>query len=253
MRFEALAFAISLTMGAAAASQSSEDIAYFHLNRVKPGMTVQYETARKRHWVWHQKMGDTWSFHVWQIVSGEASGTYMVCSFGLSWKEVDESDQKVGGEEDDPGARVEPYLDAEWESYYRYLPQLSVASNGGFSPSAKLAVTRLLLKPEQVGAFVAAEIKIRAAMRKAGYAGPMRWYQLVSGGETPQFLVLADRANWAAYEQSAEEKLDSMMEKMYGKDQAARIMRDARSAVRSQSVETWQYRADLSFVPAAKQ
>ena len=68
MRFEALAFAISLTMGAAAASQSSEDIAYFHLNRVKPSMTVQYEMARKRHWVWHQKMGDTWSFHVWQIV-----------------------------------------------------------------------------------------------------------------------------------------------------------------------------------------
>jgi hypothetical protein len=252
VRFEALAFAISLAMGAAAASQSSEDIAYFHLNRVKPSMTVQYETARKRHWVWHQKMGDTWSFHVWQIVSGEASGTYMVCSFGLSWKEVDESDQKVGGEEDDSGARVEPYLDAEWESYYRYLPQLSVASNGGFSPSAKLAVTRLLLKPEQVGAFVAAETKIRAAMRRAGYTGPVRWYQLVSGGETPQFLVLADRANWAAYEQSAEEKLDSMMEKMYGKDQAARIMRDAHSAVRSQYVETWQYRADLSFVPAAK-
>ena len=81
----------------------------------------------------------------------------------------------------------------------------------------------------------------------------MRWYQLVSGGETPQFLVLADRANWVAYEQSAEEKLDSMMEKMYGKDQAARIMRDAHSAVRSHYVETWQFRADLSFVPAAKQ
>ena len=32
-----------------------------------------------------------------------------------------------------------------------------------------------------------------------------------------------------------------------------RIMRDAHSAVRSQYVETWRYRADLSFVPAAKQ
>ena len=50
MRSKSLACAISLTMGAAAASQSSEDIAYLHLNRVKPSMTVQYETARKRHW-----------------------------------------------------------------------------------------------------------------------------------------------------------------------------------------------------------
>jgi hypothetical protein len=111
----------------------------------------------------------------------------------------------------------------------------------------------LVLKPEQVGASVAAETKIRAAMTKAGYAGPMRWYQLVSGGETPQFLLFADRADWAGHEQPVEEKLDSMMEKMYGKDQAARLMRVGRSAVSSQHVETWQYRADLSFVPAAKQ
>lgn len=77
------------------------------------------------------------------------------------WKEVVESDQKVGGEEDDPAASVEPYLDAEWESYYRYLLNVSLAPKDGFSPSAKLAVTRLLLKPEEVESFIAAAIKNR--------------------------------------------------------------------------------------------
>jgi len=148
-------------------AQSSGEIAYFHVNRVKPSMTAQYETARKRHWVWHQKMQDAWAYHVWQIVSGEASGTYMVCSFGHSWKEVDESDQRVGGEEDDPSARVEPYLDVEWESYYRYLPNLSLAPKDGFSPSAKLAVTRWLLKQEDVENFLAAQAKIKDALAKA--------------------------------------------------------------------------------------
>ena len=131
--------AICLSVAAAAGAQGSGEIAYFHVNRVKPGMTAQYEAARKRHWVWHQKMADTWSFHVWQIVSGEASGTYMVCSFDHDWKEVDESDQKVGGEEDDPSARVEPYLDAEWESYYRYLPQLSSAPQRTFFAFCKIS------------------------------------------------------------------------------------------------------------------
>jgi len=91
----------------------------------------------------------------------------MVCSFGHSWKEVDESDQRVGGEEDDPSARVEPYLDVEWESYYRYLPNLSLAPKDGFSPSAKLAVTRWLLKQEDVENFLAAQAKIKDALAKA--------------------------------------------------------------------------------------
>ena len=173
------------------------------------------------------------------------------CSFGHSWKEVDESDQLVGGEEDDPAARVEPYLDAEWESYYRYLPQLSLAPKNGFSPSAKLAVTRWLLKQEEVERFATAQLRIKDALEKAGYSGRFRWYQLVNGGETPQFLMLVDRDNWAGYEQALDENLAGIMDKTYGKDRAASIMGDVRGAVRSQYVETWQYRRDLSFVPTA--
>ena len=252
MRFKTFAHLVGLTVATTVLAQSSGYIAYFHVNRVKPSMTAQYETARKRHWVWHQKMQDTWSFHVWQIVSGEASGTYLVCSFGHSWKEVDESDQRTGGEEDDPSASVEPYLDAAWESYYRYLPNVSLAPKDGFSPSPKLAVTRLLLKQEEVESFIAAQSKIKDALEKSGYKGRLRWYQLVNGGETPQFLMLAERDDWAAYEQSPDENLGSIIEKMYGKDRAASILRDIRRAVRSQYVETWQYRPDLSFVPVAK-
>jgi hypothetical protein len=232
-------------------AQSAGNIAYIEVNRAKPSLTAQYEAARKRHWVWHQKMHDTWSFHVWQIVSGEASGTYAVCSFGHSWKEVDESDGRVGGEEDDPAAKVEPYLDAEWESYYRYLPDLSLAPTQGFTPSNKVAVTRLVVKPDRVDTFIVAESKIRRALADARYKGPMRWYQLVSGGESPQFLIFVDRDNWAAYEQSPDEKLGGILEKTYGRDRAAGILRDAVGAVRSKYVETWQYRPDLSFVTAA--
>jgi hypothetical protein len=182
VQFNAVTYLVCLSIASTSHAQSSGDIAYVHVNQAKPGLTVQYLTARKRHWLWHQKMKDTWSFHVWQIVSGEASGTYMVCSFGHSWKDMDESDQRVGGEEDDPAAKVEPYLEAEWESYYRYLPDLSLAPRQGFTPSNKLDVKRLVVKPDQVDAFIAAQSKIRRALADAGYEGHVRWYQLVSGG-----------------------------------------------------------------------
>ena len=117
-----------------------------------------------------------------------------------------------------------------------------------FTPSSKLAVTRFVLKPDQVNAFIAAQSKITRALAAAGYHGPLRWFELVSGGESPQFLRLSDRDNWAAYGQSPDEELDGILEKMYGKEQGASILQEADGAVRSKYVETWQYRPDLSFV-----
>jgi hypothetical protein len=252
MRFHALVGAIFLLVVTVAEAQSPGEIAYLHLNRVKPGMTTQYESTRKRHWLWHKKLGDTWSFQVWQIVSGEATGAYIISSFGHTWKEVDESDRLLGGDED-PGASVEPYLDSESESYYRYVSDLSLAPQN-FSPAPKLAVTRFLLKPEGVNDFLDGVKKIKEGIRKTSYplAGSTRWYQLVSGGEGPQFLLLSDRANWAAFEPPTVKNLDSMMEGAYGKQQGPAILRTVRSAIRSQYLETWQYRSDLSFAPEPK-
>jgi hypothetical protein len=115
-------------------------------------------------------------------------------------------------------------------------------------------VTRFILKSEDENTFLDGVRKIKAAIRKTQYpvAGPIRWYQLVSGGESPQFLLLADRANWAAFEPTSEKTLDTMMEEAYGKEQGETILRSVRSAVRSQYLEAWQYRSDLSFAPAAK-
>ena len=78
---------LSFAAATSAIAQKPEEVAYFHLNRVKSGMVAQYETTRKQHWLWHKRLGDTWSFYVWQIVSGEATGAYVVSSFGHTWKE----------------------------------------------------------------------------------------------------------------------------------------------------------------------
>lgn len=252
MRFRAFVFVIVLAASTPVVAQSSGEVAYFHLNHVKPGMTAQYETTRKHHWLWHKKLGDTWSYHVWQIVSGDATGAYIISSFEHTWKEVDASDQLLAGDED-PGASVEPYLDSESESYYRYRSDLSLAPSN-FSTAPKLAVTRFLLKPEGVNDFLDGVRKINEAIRKTGHplTGPTRWYQLVSGGESPQFLLLSDHASWAAFERPTDETLDAMMEKAYGKEQGASILRTFRGAVRSQYLEAWQYRSDLSFVPRPK-
>jgi hypothetical protein len=252
VRYWAFVCAIFLSAATSPMTQKPEKVAYFHLNRVKPGMVAQYETTRKQHWLWHKKLGDTWSYYVWQIVSGEATGAYVISSFGHTWKEVDESDQLVAGPED-PAGNVEPYLDSELECYFLYRSDLSLAPQE-FSPTGKVAVTRVLLKPESVNDFVNGIRKVNAAIRKTGYplGGATRWFELVSGGESPQFLQLSDRTNWAAFAQSTDKELEAMLEGTYGKKDGAAILRAVRSAIRSQHLEAWQYRPDLSFLPAPK-
>ena len=112
-------------------------------------------------------------------------------------------------------------------------------------------MARVIVKPDQVEAFIAAQSKIKQALTEASNRGAIRWYELVSGGQSPQFLMLADRDNWAAYEQSPDEQLADILEKIYGRDRASSIVQEADRAVQSRYVETWQYRADLSFIAAA--
>ena len=108
-------------------AQQAAHVAYFEQVRIKPGEVEKYETTLKRHWTWHEKQGETWSYFVWSVDTGKNEGAYQVASFGHSWKEVDESNALVAGTpgpEEDP----EPYEQAVEESYYRYRPDLSIGS-----------------------------------------------------------------------------------------------------------------------------
>ena len=39
--------------------QQPGEIAEIHINRIKPGMTQQYEAGRKKHMAWHKSQNDT--------------------------------------------------------------------------------------------------------------------------------------------------------------------------------------------------
>jgi hypothetical protein len=111
-----------------------------------------------------------------------------------------------------------------------------------------------MLKPEGINDFLDGIKKIQDGIKKTHYplAGASRWYQLVNGGETPHFVLVGDRANWASFQPPTDKTLDLMMEEAYGKEQGAAILGALRKAVRSTLTEALQYRPDLSYVAASK-
>ena len=80
-------------------------------------------------------------------------------------------------------------------------------------------------------------------------AGASRWYQLVNGGESPHFVLVA---SWANFQPPTDKTLDAMMEEACGKEQGAAILSSLRKAVRSSLSEALQYRPDLSHIAVGK-
>jgi hypothetical protein len=235
-----------------ALAQQPGKLAEIHINRVKPGMTQQYEAGRKKHMAWHKGQNDTWSWYTWQVVTGQATGSYVVGTFEHNWKDLDGREKFTEADGADAQANMGSSLAGEEESYYVYRDDLSLAPQG--PPAPLISVTHFMLKPDGTNDFVDAVKKVGEGIKKTNYpsSGPSRWYQLANGGESPHFVLVGDRANWGSFQSPTDKSLDAMMAEAYGKEQGAAILSTLRKAVRSIYTEALQYRPDLSYVAGSK-
>ena len=177
-------------------------------------------------------------------------GAYEIVSFGHTWKEVDESNALVAGTpppEEDP----EPYHQTVQESYYKYRPELSIDSHAK-QPLAIASVTQILLKPETVQDFEIAVQRIKQFLSNTGDAPAFsaRWYELVTGGDRPQFLLIEEHRDWASFHGSTE--LDALRNLNRASELPQEIVKSFWQAMRSIYSETWHYRSDLSRFVSGK-
>lgn len=251
MRARSLALAVLFALAAVlpAMSQKPGNVAEIHTNRIKPGMTMQYEAGRKKHMAWHKTQNDPWSWYVWEVQTGEGTGSYVVGTFGHHWKDLDGREKFVQADTADAEANMGASLAGGPTSYYLYRQDLSMAPEA-FPPAPMISITHFMLKPDGTNDFVEAVKKINEGIKKTNYPQPgaSRWYQLANGGEGPHFVLVGDRANWAAFEPPSDKTLDAAMEEAYGKEQGAAILSSVRKTFRSVHTEVLQYRADLSYV-----
>ena len=243
----AVLFIVLLALPALA--EQPGNLAIINTHTPKAGATEKYEAARKKHMGWHKAQKDPWSWLTWEIVSGEASGTYYTGSFGHAWKDMDGQEKLEKADNADFDKNIGPTLGRSFTSYYRVRPDLSLTQPSGDPPSAYTVLTFFLLTQDGVNDFLEVVKKINEGIKKTSYPqpGPSLWYQLVNGGEGPMYVLSAGRANWAAFA-PPEKTLDQMMEEAYGKEQGAALLAKGRKAIRSSRTETIKYRPDLSYV-----
>lgn len=222
-----------------------------HINKVKPGMTAQYEQGRAKHMAWHKAQNDKWSWEVWEITTGENTGNFLVASCGHDWKDFDTREKFDVADGADANASMGPYLAGSTMAYYVHRSDLTVAHKMGATPPPYLSVIHFFLKPEGLLDFADGVKKVNAAFAKTNTPTTVQdWYALANGGHGPELVLVQERKNIGEMAGTSAKTLDQIMQEAYG-DQGATIMATLRKGYWSTTTELLHFRADLSYMPPA--
>jgi len=239
---------LTATLAVAQAPPPAASVCEIHTNKAKPGMTQQYEQARTKHMAWHKSQNDTWSWAVWEILTGDHTGEFVVGSCNHDWKDFDGRDKFQAADSANANATMGPYLAGETMAYYVLRPDLVTPPSPG-PPPPYLTVVHFYLKPEGVSDFTESVKKVVAGMAKTNYPqNRSSWYALANGGNGPEFVLVTDRKSLSELQAPAK-SLDAMMQEAYG-DQGATILAALRKAYYHTYSELLQFRPELSYMPA---
>ena len=229
----------------AVAQEEAETMGQLFFVQPNGGEVLQWEAAYKKHVDWHRSKNDTWSWPVWEIVSGERTGQYVIGTFGHPWKDMDRGEFGAA-DRADAIANEGPHVEAFTVELWRNLPELSRPPEG---PPALAVANYSHLNQGMQGEYMEAIRKIHDAISKAeDWGGGYFRGIVVASGEDPTVVRWAARSTWGDF-QPGETSFMEMMEKAYGRQETASIMDTINRSTHCRRSEVWARRPDLSSGP----
>jgi hypothetical protein len=237
---------VVMVCGSALAQMSPGNVADVYYAKVKASAAGDIDKVIKAHYEWHRQQKDTWSWFMWQVMSGDHMGDFWGGSFGHRWKEFDDRAKFNDADGADFVAHVLPSLESISEGYWEMMPKASRPTSSQ-TPSPMAQVTHYYVKTSDVVAFTDALEEITAALNKANWPVHSTWYRLVSGGRGPQFVLATDRNSFAEMEGPAK-SLEQAVSEVLNPHKAAALFDTIRGATDHTYSELLVYRPDLSYI-----
>ena len=234
-----------------AAQEKPGTIAALEFQKPKNGMVPQYEAGRKQKAAWHKQQNDPQPLFVWEILSGDNTGTYVVGRFGQHWADFDkpaipdEADlaefQKVVGN----------YVDSVVARYYQFMPKISNPPSGATVPAKFSEIISFQLRYGKSSDFRSAIGRIYEATQKTKWPVNYEWYALENGGRTGLYVLVLPHNNWADFEDKPDVKpFRDMIKEAFGQAEADSIVDRIDHSVEKETTEIIQFRPDLSYLPS---
>lgn len=213
---------------------------------VQPGAKTSFEQAVKEQMEARRAQNSPWRWLAWEYTSGELP-RYGLASFGHSWADFDQPAETTQAEEGRINAAAALSSQPPLAQLFEHLEEVSAFGSATNTPTmAEISLYQLHYGKK--GQFYAALRQFRDAMIRTGSGQRFEWFELRSGGDTPQFMLLVPRANWAAFDVSTTD-FQERLEKALGKRKANRVFEQFTSSVRSHQRSAVRLRFDLSLLP----
>jgi hypothetical protein len=254
MKKHVCAFAVVLLAAVSASAQNQPaSIASIETQTPKNGMVQQYEQGRKQKADWHKQQKDTQPLYVWEMMSGDSTGNYLVGRLDQHWAGMDKPAIADQADTEEFNKVVGSYVQSVSDRFYEFLPKLSNPDTSSSTPSKYTELITLRIHRDKIAAFRAALARVSEAVKKTNWPVHYEFYELVNGGYDGTFILAEPRANWADFEEKPDVKpLRDMLKDAFGPAEADALYQQLESSIESEYSEIIQFRQDLSYMPAAK-
>src|ERR1700683_1408567 len=226
-------------------------IASLEFQKIKPGMSAQYEAGRKQKLAWHKSQNDSQPLFVWEVMTGEQTGSYIVGRLGQHWADMDKPSVPDQADLDEFNKVMGSYVESLVTRDYEYMPKYSNPGDMGGGPSKYAEVITFRVKFGHADEFLSGVARVTEAAKKTNWPPRYQWYALYSGGDVGTYVLVEDHPNWADFEDKPDQKpFSAMLQDAFGHAQAETIMHDLDNSVMSESSAIIQFRADLAYMPS---
>jgi hypothetical protein len=231
------------------AQQKPGTIASLEFQTPKNGQVKAYEEGRKQKAAWHKQQNDTQALMVWETLSGDNTGTYIVGRLGQHWADFDKPSVPVQADLDAYNKLIAANVQSLVTRYYEFLPKVSTPDSGG--PSKYSEVITYRVRAGKSEDFRSALNRAAEGIAKTKWPVHGYWYVLANGGNAGTYVLVIPHVNWADFEDKPDMKpFDDMLREAFGAAEADSINNRFDASIESVTSEVIQFRDDLSYTPS---
>jgi hypothetical protein len=225
-------------------------LAALEYQKPKNGMVKQYEDGRKQKAAWHKQQNDPQPLYVWETLTGNGTGTYVVGRLNQHWADFDKPPVSDQADIDEYNKVIASYVESLTTAYYALMPKVSNMASS--KPSDKFAeIITFRVKFGKDSEFESAIARVNEAAQKTKWPVGYIWYSLSFGGNTGDYVLVLPHNSWADFEAKPDVKpFRDMLKEGVGQAEADSIINQINAAVVLQTAEIVQFRPDLSYLPA---
>jgi hypothetical protein len=215
----------------------------------KNGTVPQYEAGRKQKAAWHKEKNDTQPLLVWETLSGDSTGTYLVSRVGMHWADMDKPSISDQDDLAEFQKVIGTYVDSVVTRYYDFLPKVSRMDPGDTAPSKFSEIVIFYVRYGKGSDFRSAIDRVHEAAEKTKWPVKFGWYALANGGQTGEYVLSIPHNNWADFEDKPDTKpFRDMLKEAFGQAEADSIVDRIDHSVEKETSEIIQFRPDLSYL-----